>query len=185
MATYDAWLEIRARTNFRTKEQERQVVEKLRSNAPALIERVASFRMFGETRGVKISSLRHFLAKPKKDRRKFDPASLATVKLQESSWSAAGVLPEDAARHLVEMEKRHSKMAGRHSPTDILDVIEACSPCIPAHTLRVDATPLGLQWEEVDKNQLATGPEIDNEALAVRLQVDLELSREEWQEIRS
>ena len=154
LASEETWLEIRARANLRTVEEERALVAALRARAPELIERMRNFTMFPQDKeeaGVKLSravslgsvsgtdvpgctiaGLREFLEQPlsKKDRRKH--TALYDIDLNDA-WCATAVLPEKAVKFVLEWESSDISKLG------VLDILEECSPCIPAYALRKDA----------------------------------------------
>jgi hypothetical protein len=138
LSSFETWLEIRARANLRTREEERQSVMDIRAKAPAVIEKVRSFRMFGhDTKGVRASSLREHLALSKRDRRKH---TLDRVELKGGAWSSVAVLPMCAVDFLIKLEDRRWKAGGARACSDLLlDAVEACSPGLAAFVLHKEA----------------------------------------------
>ena len=138
LATFETWLEIRALANLRTREEERQSVMNTRAKAPAVIEKMRSFRMFGhDTKGVRASSLRQHLSLSKRDRRKH---TLDRVELTGGAWSSVAVLPTCAVDFLMKLEDRRWKAGGARACSDLLlDAVEDCSPGLAAFVLHTEA----------------------------------------------
>jgi len=138
LATFETWLEIRALANLRTREEERQSVMNIRAKAPAVIEKMRSFRMFGhDTKGVRASSLRQHLSLSKRDRRKH---TLDRVELTGGAWSSVAVLPTCAVDFLMKLEDRRWKAGGARACSDLLlDAVEDCSPGLAAFVLHTEA----------------------------------------------
>ena len=152
LASYEAWLEIRARANLRTPEEEQRIVSDLRARAPTVIEKVRSFRMFGDaTYGVHASSLREYFALSKKERRKH---KLRHLELSGNAWSSVAVLPKDAVDFLLGLDDRRSKAGSRTClPTcsELLDAVEACSPGLPAFAFALHGEAHGWRTQRPDE----------------------------------
>jgi hypothetical protein len=176
LANYEAWLEIRARANFRDVEEERTLVSDLRARAPDLIKRVADFSMFpGDGgRGVHVSAMCEYLALNKRERRKADVWSHG-VHISGNAWSAAALLPPCAVAYVLDKAKKSANQSAR----ELLDALLECSPCLPASALRKDSRIWELLQEErglerVKDYAASLGPLLDCNERAKRLLEELD-----------
>jgi hypothetical protein len=148
LSSFDSWLEIRARSNFRSVEEEREGVKSIRARAPAVITKVRDFRMFSgeDGEGVPLGEIRKFLELGKKDRKKADVWS-RKVHIHGNSWNAAALLPKTAVERVME-EQKSAKKCSDPSAHGLLDALHECSSCLPAFALHKESRAWELLKED-------------------------------------
>ena len=156
LASPETWLEIRARANFRSKAEERRIVMELRAKAPAVINKVRNFRMFGDDHGVLTSELRGFLTLQKKDRRKL---VMGDVELEGDAWCTAAVVPKYFAEYLLDASKpeKRPKVSSGRTPLAVLEAFEECMPSLAACALRKDSE----LWQQLASDKSSSGNKED------------------------
>ena len=143
LATEQCWLEIRARANLRTVEEERKVVDAIRAKAPDLIRQMRTFCVLPPdepaVRAVHTVSLRDFVASSHSHRtRRREKSVLCNVDLKEGTWWATSVLPSHVAEKILDWETGSAQQ-------EVLKGLDECLPRLPAFVLRED----GELWQNL------------------------------------
>lgn len=132
LSSYETWLEIRARSNFRSVEEERSFVESVQKRAPAVIKKVSDFRMFSGEDGLSLAQVCDFLALNKKERRKADVWS-HKVHISGNSWNAPELLPKSAVERVLPSSS--ARRGANQCASELLDALQECRDSLKAFVL--------------------------------------------------